>query len=52
MNVLFLNAIGDSTVPVASTVTLARSAGVLGKDEETWRMVNASLIKTGVIQNG
>ena len=51
-NVLFLNAIGDTTVPVASTVTLARSAGVLGTDEDTWRTNNDALIKTGIIRDG
>jgi hypothetical protein len=48
-NVLFLNAIGDTTVPVASTITLARSAGVLGSDPETWQANNQALIETGVI---
>ena len=47
-NALFLNAIGDRTVPVASSLSLARAAGVFGTDSETWRATNQLLVDLGV----
>lgn len=46
-HVLFDNAVGDRTVPIASGVSLARAAGVLGVGRETWEPVMQTLISTG-----
>ncbi|MEE2756255.1 MAG: hypothetical protein VYA30_06325 [Myxococcota bacterium] len=50
-NVLFMNAIGDDTVPVASSITLAIAAGVFGSNEDTWGPVTRWLIEKGVLLN-
>jgi len=50
-NVLLMNAIGDDTVPVASSITLGIAAGVFGFDESDWGPVTQWLIDKGVLVN-
>jgi hypothetical protein len=48
-NILFENALGDDTVPIASGVAVALAAGVLGDDEAEWRPVIDTFISQGVM---
>lgn len=51
-NVLFLNAIGDTTVPVSTGVNLALAAGTLGMARDEWEPKLRGLIARGVQQGG
>jgi len=46
--VLFYNALGDDTVPVASSVNLALAAGVFGFERDEWQPRIDKLMATGV----
>ena len=50
-NTLFMNAIGDDTVPVATSVALGLAAGVFGLEEDDWRGATEWLIDRGVLLN-
>ena len=48
-NILFENALGDDTVPIASGVAVALASGVLGADESEWRPLIDTFISQGVM---
>lgn len=51
-NVLFLNAVGDDTVPVSTAIQLGLAAGVFGSGVETWRPRVQPYLDTGLARNG
>ena len=50
-NVLFMNAIGDDTVPVASSIVLGLASGIFGKTRAEWQPLMSKLIEAGVLEN-
>lgn len=50
-NVLFLNAVGDDTVPLSTGVLLALASGVFGTDRAQWEPHVKALIATGLLRN-
>ena len=48
-NVLFLNAVGDDTVPISTGVVLALAAGVFGTDRKDWEPWVHKIIDAGVM---
>jgi len=50
-NVLFMNAIGDDTVPVATSIQLGLAAGVFGRDQSDWEPLVKRLIDRGILLN-
>ncbi len=51
-NVLFLQAVGDTTVPASTGVNLAIAAGALGRERAEWEPRARALIAAGVLENG
>ena len=47
---LFLNAVGDRTVPIAGAINLAMAAGVFGRTEAEWGPMVEPLIAAGVLE--
>lgn len=50
-NVLFLNAVGDETVPTSTGALLALASGVYGATPEEWQPKMEALIQTGLLRN-
>lgn len=48
VDILFEQAVGDDTVPIATGVQVALAAGVFGDDEATWRAAVQPLLDHGI----
>ena len=49
-SVLFLNAVGDATVPISDGILLGLASGIFGREEAEWRPLMMDLIDRGVFR--